>query len=122
MQSEAACPYRAVTDRAGGIEDPLTGNFTRVDGAGGGAIRFDGYTTEITRAADKAPALSGGFTVEGVVALGAYPWNWCALVTQCEGEERGFRVTAGGARVIDHETASLAEAYHGTFREFTSGP
>jgi len=82
-------------DRAGDVSDKIDGSFTKVAGVRGSAIRFDGYTTEITRAAGKSPALSGGFAVEGSVALGAYPWNWCALVTQCNGGKTGFCLDIG---------------------------
>jgi hypothetical protein len=86
---------RAVRDVAGGIDDRIDGYFTPVAGVRGGAIRFDGYSTEIRRPAGRSPKLSGGFAVEGRVALGAYPWNWCPLVSQCSEGEAGFRVEIG---------------------------
>jgi hypothetical protein len=84
-----------VLDQAGKHRDRLDGRYTVVDGVRGKAIRFDSFTTEITRAAAKAPALSGGFAVEGHVAFGAYPWNWCALITQRDEEAAGFSVDIG---------------------------
>lgn len=84
-----------VRDLAAEIDDSIGGRFTPVAGVRGGAIRFDGYTTEIRRSAERSPVLSGGFAVEGWVALGAYPWNWCPLVSQCAKDEAGFRVEIG---------------------------
>jgi len=84
-----------VLDQAGKHRDRLDGRFTVVDGVRGKAIRFDSFATEITREAAKAPALSGGFAVEGYVAFGAYPWNWCALITRRDEEAAGFSVDIG---------------------------
>ncbi len=52
---------QVVRDKVGGVGDAIDGSFTEVAGVRGNAVRFDGYTTEITRSADKMPALSGGF-------------------------------------------------------------
>lgn len=86
---------QVLLDQAGKHRDHLDGRFTVVDGVRGKAIRFDSFTTEITREAAKAPELSDGFTVEGYVAFGAYPVNWCALITQRDEEAAGFSVDIG---------------------------
>ena len=84
-----------ILDQTANQRDHLDGRYTVVDGIRGKAIRFDSFTTEITRAAAKAPALSGGFAIESHVAFGAYPWNWCALITQRDEEAAGFSVDIG---------------------------
>ena len=49
-------------------------------GLSGTALEFDGYNTVVRLPAPKAPAISGGsLTLEGWLALGAYPWNWAPL-------------------------------------------
>jgi hypothetical protein len=58
----------------------------------GGALKFDGFTTVITRPAAAAPALRNGFSVEAWIALGAYPWNWCPLVSQAEDGVSGYYI------------------------------
>ncbi|HSP41287.1 MAG TPA: LamG domain-containing protein, partial [Luteolibacter sp.] len=90
-----ASPEGTVRDAATEAVDRIGGRFTPVAGVRGGAIRFDGYTTEIARSAGRLPKWSAGFAVEGWVALGAYPWNWCPLVSQSANEEAGFRVDIG---------------------------
>ncbi|MDX1679933.1 MAG: LamG-like jellyroll fold domain-containing protein [Akkermansiaceae bacterium] len=82
-------------DSVGKVMDTIEGNYTPVDGLHGGAIRFDSFTTEITRPAEQVPELSGGFAVESQVAFAAYPWNWCALITQRIDRESGFSVDIG---------------------------
>jgi hypothetical protein len=43
---------------------------------------FDGYTTRVTRSADRVPKLGPDFTIEAWIALGAYPWNWAPIAAQ----------------------------------------
>ncbi len=82
-------------DQIGKINDTIDGNFTKVKGINGNAIRFDSFTTEITREASKAPVISDDFSVEAYVAFAAYPWDWCALITQRDAEAAGFSVDIG---------------------------
>lgn len=73
---------RVVTDSVSHIDDAISGNFKYVEGASGGSMKFDGYTTSITRKADDAPRLVDAFTIEAWVAPQVYPWNWTAIVNQ----------------------------------------
>lgn len=58
-------------------------------GVSGTALEFDGYHTEVVLPAEQAPKLAGGdLTLEGWIALGAYPWNWAPIVQQ--GDDDGF--------------------------------
>ncbi len=84
-----------VTDTVAGIGDPVEGNFKRVDGAVGKALKLDGFTTAIRRAAADAPKLGGAFTIEAWVALGAYPWNFCAVAAQSEDGQAGYSFAIG---------------------------
>ncbi|MHC4648561.1 MAG: hypothetical protein ACYTBJ_24150, partial [Planctomycetota bacterium] len=77
-------------DAVSRIEDPISGNFKYVQGVAGKAVRFDGFTTSVTRKADKAPKLGEAFTIEAWAALGAYPWNWCPIAGQTDIGKSGY--------------------------------
>jgi hypothetical protein len=73
------------------VTDAIEGNFKFMpQGVRGGCLRFDGFTTRVRREAAKVPDLSKGFTLQGWVALAAYPWNWTPLIAQRDGETRGL--------------------------------
>ena len=84
-----------VRDVAGKIDDQIEGNFKSMPGPVGAALKPDGYTTRIVRPAEKAPALKAGFSVEAWVAHAAYPWNWCPVLSQRDGEEKGYYFAVG---------------------------
>lgn len=84
-----------VADRAARQNDRVGGNHTLARGAVGSALLFDGFTTVIDRPAADAPRLSGGFSVEAWVAQGAYPWNWCPILTQQRDEKAGYAFCVG---------------------------
>jgi hypothetical protein len=75
---------RTVKDSVSGAGDELAGNYRLTAGASGRAVKFDGYTTVVTRTADRAPVPAGGFSVSAWIALAAYPWNWCPVVCHQE--------------------------------------
>ena len=81
---------RSVRESVSGVEDRIEGRFKRVPGVIGTALKFDGFTTAVVREADCAPVLPGAFTIEAWVAIGAYPWNFCAVAAQRTGEEAGY--------------------------------
>ena len=81
---------RRASDKAAGISDAIEGNFTRVEGARGRAVRLDGFTSVVRRLSAAAPKLTGAFTVEGWVALATYPWNWAPLVDHEKNAHEGF--------------------------------
>ncbi len=68
-------------------EDVIQGNFSLVSGVRGKGIKFDGFTTRITRKSD-LPEIHEAVTFEAWIAPQAYPWNWNAIVEQ---EKRYFR-------------------------------
>ena len=39
--------------------------------------------------------MSGDFSIEAWVAQGAYPWNWCPIVTQQKDEKAGYAFSVG---------------------------
>lgn len=70
--------------------DDLEGMWRLVPGVRGQALEFDGYTTEVERAAKEVPAIGNAFTVSAWVALDYYPWNWLPIVDQSEFNQVGF--------------------------------
>lgn len=75
--------------------DTIEGNYTIVKGVSANAIRFDGYTTVICNKGKKDGISSGSLSTEAWIALGAYPWNWCPVVTQSK-KEVGGKDNSGG--------------------------
>ena len=71
-------------ERIAGIADPVSGRgkIERADGPHGRSIRFDGYSTWITRQAAKAPHFDHAFTIDLWTAMETYPVADAALVNQ----------------------------------------
>jgi hypothetical protein len=63
-------------------DDAILGNFTLVHGVRGNGVKFDGFTTRISRDAHTAPVIAGAVTFEAWIAPQAYPWNWSSIVEQ----------------------------------------
>jgi hypothetical protein len=84
----------SVKDKVSGMDDPLFGNFRVVKGVTGEAIKFDGYTTVVTRKASAAPILSSPFTIEAWIAIAAYPWSWCPVVCHTD-NKAGYALEVG---------------------------
>lgn len=84
----------AVVEMVTGKLDALTGNYRVMTGVSGKAIKFDGYTTVVTRKAADAPKPAGAFSVSAWIALAAYPWNWCPIVSHQE-ENGGYSFEIG---------------------------
>lgn len=61
--------------------DVIQGNFSFVAGVRGKGLKFDGFTTRITRNSD-LPEIHEAVTFEAWIAPQAYPWNWNAIVEQ----------------------------------------
>ncbi len=84
-----------VRETIGGVDDAVEGAFKPARGVAGQALKLDGFSTCVTRKADRAPRLEGEFTLAAWVALAARPWNWCPVVSQRDGEDRGYCLTIG---------------------------
>ncbi len=63
-------------------------------GVSGTALQFDGYYSMVSLAAAQAPIISGSLTLEGWVAIGAYPWHWAPLIQQ--GDDQGYFLGVDG--------------------------
>lgn len=73
---------RKVRENVSGALDAINGNYRTVKGVKGRSIVMDGYTTCVVREAEQVPQIGPDFTIEGWIALGAYPWNWAPIVAQ----------------------------------------
>ncbi|MCD6194177.1 MAG: LamG domain-containing protein, partial [Candidatus Aminicenantes bacterium] len=104
-----------VLDTIGEIEDVIEGNFKSTRGVVGSALKLDGYTTCIVRDANNVPPLKDEFTFEAWLALGAYPWNWCPILSQHESKKAGFYFAVGPRGEL-----SLQVALNGKWQECTS--
>ena len=82
---------RTVLDDVSGVQDQICGAYVKiVPGVSGNAIQLDGYTSYILREGQDAPDVSGAFSVEGWVALGAYPTHWCPIVDHSRVSDKGY--------------------------------
>lgn len=100
-----------VVEKVSGAKDVIEGSYTKVAGVEGAAVRLDGYTSCIIRKADKAPKLGGVFSVEAWVALGAYPWNWCSLVSHKDETGRGYSLEIGPRGEVNLELLVDGKSY-----------
>src|SRR2546423_8082525 len=91
-------------DSVRGTDDNITGLFKHVAGVTGQAVRFDGETTSIKRAAQDSQQITDDLTVEACVAVNTYPWNWVPIIDQSRGEEhrRGERGYSVGIDAFGH--------------------
>src|SRR5271170_1031949 len=62
--------------------DKIQGYFSDIAGVRGNGIKFDGFTTRISRDSKAAPEVRDALTCEAWIAPQAYPWNWNAIVEQ----------------------------------------
>ena len=96
----------------------VQGNGWLVPGVAGQALQLDGIAAHVVVPAADVPRLAGSFTVEGWVALGAYPFNDAPLLQQQDGESVGFFLGVGDRGHIRFDVAaggrrlSLASASH----------
>ena len=110
---------QASSDRASQTTDRLEGHHRLVDGVAGQALVFDGYTSVLRRAWAKAPPLADAFTIEGWVALGAYPWNVVPIVDHGDDELRGFVFGIGPRGELSLRVAADGRWLEATSADFT---
>lgn len=84
-------PAGHATDSVSNHQDKVHGPARyHAKGARGQCLKLDGFATRVERPADKAPRLSGAFSIEAWVALQEYPWNWTGIVDRQEDKKAGF--------------------------------
>lgn len=80
---------RTVEDQISRRIDTVTGTYVALkNGVKGEALLLDGYSAYIT--SQNVPVISGSFTVEGWIAIGAYPTNFCPVAEQGGLEGKGY--------------------------------
>lgn len=79
-----------VSEKIHKIKTVVPGNKTLwKKGISGTALDFDGYSTAVSIPPVEGAVVSGeSLTLEGWIALGAYPWNWAPVVQQ--GDNDGY--------------------------------
>lgn len=72
-----------------GVESPIPGNKVLwKGGVSGTALHTDGYNTQIVLPHEDAPDVENEITLEGWIALSAYPWNDVPIVKK--GDDDGY--------------------------------
>ncbi|HUX57312.1 MAG TPA: LamG domain-containing protein [Bacteroidales bacterium] len=80
---------RTVEDQITNRLDTIRGTYVLLkDGVHGKSLLLDGYSAFLS--CRNTPVLSGSFTVEGWLAMGAYPTNFCPLAEQNMLSGKGF--------------------------------
>jgi Concanavalin A-like lectin/glucanases superfamily len=77
------------------LDGKVRGHGWLVAGVTGQGLELDGIAAHVVIPASDAPKLTGSFTVEGWVALGAYPFNDAPLLQQQDGPNAGFFLGVG---------------------------
>jgi len=72
-------------------------------GVSGTALQFDGYKTTVKIPSKKGPEPSDAITLEGWIAIGAYPWNWCPIIQQADDVPEEVRLFRGEYDITDAE-------------------
>ena len=70
-------------------------------GVSGTALQFDGYKTAVQIPSDEAVKPAVEITLEGWVAIGAYPWSWCPIVQQADDVPEEVRLFRGEYDITD---------------------
>lgn len=80
---------RTVEDRINNQFDTIIGNYVvQKDGVKGNSLLLDGYSAYLS--SENFPLISGSFTIEGWLAMGAYPFSYCPIGEQISLENKGF--------------------------------
>ena len=91
MQESEIIHIYSVTDDISGDKAQVFGSwFTLVDGIEGNAIQLDGNSSYILLAGEKAPVVSGDFSLGAWISLASYPTNWCPIVDHSTVSGKGF--------------------------------
>ena len=87
------------------LDTHLQGHGWLVPGVVGRALQLDGVAAHVLVPAAEAPRLAGSFTVDGWVALGAYPFNDAPLLQQI-GESGGWFLGVGDRGQLRFDVAA----------------
>ena len=79
-----------IHDSIGQANGKITGVYKHVPGVLSNGLRLDGETSGVTVAAADVPHLKDSFTIDGWIAINAYPWNWVPIVDNRRAEQAGY--------------------------------
>jgi hypothetical protein len=77
-------------DAISGVKDSVSGYYAYAGGVSGNALRFDGYTTSVTRLAKQVPTIGSAISIAAWVAPNTYPWNWVPVVDYQDEHQGGY--------------------------------
>jgi hypothetical protein len=77
-------------DSVSGGKDAILNHFAWEPGVSGTALKFDGFTSFVSREDRATPHFDGSFTVEAWIALQSYPVNWVAIIDQEKEQKAGY--------------------------------
>ena len=77
-------------DSIAGVDDVVSGYFEFAGGVSGNALRFDGYTTGVTRLAKQVSPMGTAISVAAWLAPNTYPWNWVPVVDYQDEQQGGY--------------------------------
>jgi Concanavalin A-like lectin/glucanases superfamily len=80
----------AVRDGSGAVLDRLIGSGTFASGVKGRCLVLDGMTAHVVRKASRVPRITGPFSVETWIVLGAYPLDRAPVVDLHDPDRSGF--------------------------------
>ncbi|MCK5465398.1 MAG: LamG domain-containing protein, partial [Bacteroidales bacterium] len=90
------------SESIGGGKSEVTGDKTVWKrGVSGTALQFDGYKTTVKIPASEGPSPLDAITLEGWVAIGAYPWSWCPIIQQADDVPEEVRLFRGKYDITD---------------------
>lgn len=81
---------RTTTESVSGKQDPFVGYLMFDQGVRGGGLKFDGFTSRLSRPAKDLPKFGPALTVEAWVAPQEYSWAWTGIVDHDQDARAGF--------------------------------
>jgi hypothetical protein len=94
----------AAIEKLSGITNDIQGHKSLwKPGVSGTALQFDGYNTVIEMPSTNAPRPVKEITLEGWIAIGAYPWSWTPIIQQADDVEEVLLRMEGPRAVLTGE-------------------
>lgn len=106
---------QTVVEQVSQRKSQVHGPVVSVAGVGGKGLKLDGFRSYVMHQDVPSYQFGGGFTVEGWVALAAYPWSWAPLIDCSQDSLFGFFLGVGP----DGEAAFRYASGH-SFHQLTS--
>ena len=80
----------ATVETVSGRSDRFFGHLMFDQGVRGSGLKFDGFTSRLSRPAKDLPKFGPALTVEAWIAPQEYSWNWTGIVDQETNHQEGF--------------------------------